>query len=295
VTKALHEAVAEAARERRALPHFNVSELAGLKAVGSAAKSVGQPVIVGASEGERGFFGGRALVALVRLLSEELAVPLYASADHTHSLSGLKEAVTAGFDAVVFDASALPFRENVERTREAVAEAKSIAPHVLVEGELGFIGSGSVLVRQLGANVAVGGNDLPTAEQAAEFVDRTGVDLLAPAVGNVHGMIRDGAQPALDIARISALRAAVGRPLVLHGGSGIARGQLRAAIEAGIAIVHVNTELRLVWRRGVEEGLATDADEIAPYRILAPAVAGVARVAEELVRLFAHPAAPVEP
>jgi fructose-bisphosphate aldolase class II len=292
VTKTLHEAVAEAARARRALPHFNVSELAGLKAVGSAARAAGQPVIVGASEGEREFFGARALVDLVRLLSEESAVPLYASADHTHTLPGLKKAVAAGFDAVVFDASRLPFRDNVERTREAVACAKSIAPHVLVEGELGFIGSGSALVRQLGANVVVSGSDLPTAEQAAEFVGRTGIDLLAPAVGNVHGMIREGAQPALDVSRISALRAAVGRPLVLHGGSGIHRGQLRAAIEAGMAVVHVNTELRLAWRRGVEEGLAGDEDEIAPYRILGPAVAGVARVAEELIRLFSDPVLP---
>ncbi len=222
--RTLREAVAEAARAGRALAHFNVSEIAGLKAVAAAAKAAGQPVIVGASEGERGFFGGRALVALVRLLSEEIGVPLYASADHTHSRQGVLEAVAAGFDAVVFDASALPLPENIERTREAVARARELAPHVLVEGELGFIGSGSVLVDRLGADVAVRGDDLPTAGQAAEFVARTGVDLLAPAVGNVHGMIKEGAQPGLDVPRIAAVRAATRVPLVLHGGSGIAHG-----------------------------------------------------------------------
>jgi fructose-bisphosphate aldolase class II len=285
-TKTLREAVAEAARSGRALAHFNVSELAGLKAVAAAARTVGQPVIVGASEGEREFFGARALADTVRLLSEQMDVPLYASADHTHSQDSLKKALNAGFDSVVFDASALSLRENIERTKQAVACAKSIAPHVLVEGELGFIGSGSVLVRRLDANVAVRGGDLPTPDQAAEFVDRTGVDLLAPAVGNVHGMIVEGAQPGLDVPRIAAIRAGVRVPLVLHGGSGIAHGQLVAAIEAGMAVIHVNTELRLAWRRGVEEGLAQDKDEIAPYRILRPAVARVSRIAELYIRLF---------
>ena len=285
-TKTLREAIAEAARAGHALAHFNVSELAGLKAVAAAARTVGQPVIVGASEREREFFGARALVDLVRLLSRQMDVRLYASADHTHSLDSLREALIAGFDSVVFDASALPRRDNIERTREAVAYAKSIAPHVLIEGELGFIGSGSVLVRRLDTNVAVRESDLPTADQAAEFVDRTGVDLLAPAVGNVHGMVVEGAQPGLNVPRIAAIRAAVRVPLVLHGGSGIAHGQLVAAIEAGMAVIHVNTELRVAWRRGVEEGLAQDKDEIAPYRILRPAVAQVSRVAELYIRLF---------
>lgn len=284
-TNPLREAIAEATQARRALAHFNVSELAGLKAVAWSAHTIGVPVIVGASEGERGFIGARAVVDLVRFLCQEMEVPLYASADHTHSLEGVKQALAAGFDSVVFDASAFPFHDNIERTKEAVACAKSIAPDVLVEGELGFIGSGSVLVRRLGADVAVRGSDLTTPDQAAEFVERTGIDLLAPAVGNVHGMIVEGAQPGLDVPRIAAIRTAVSVPLVLHGGSGIAHGALLAAVGAGVSVVHVNTELRLAWRRGVEEGLR-DKDEVAPYRILGPAVAEVSRVAEEYLRLF---------
>jgi fructose-bisphosphate aldolase class II len=151
---------------------------------------------------------------------------------------------------------------------------------------LGFIGSGSVLVRRLGAEVAVSGDDLTTPQQAAEFVERTGVDLLAPAVGNVHGIVVEGPQPGLDVSRIAAIRAAVGVPLVLHGGSGITHGDLFNAISAGVVVVHVNTELRLAWRRGVEEALARDKDEVAPYRILGPAVAAIARVAETYLRLF---------
>ena len=283
----LREAVAEAAQTGRALAHFNVSELAGLKAVAVSAHKIGVPVIVGASEGERKFIGARAIVELVRLLRQELDVPLYTSADHTHSLEGVKQALAAGFDSVVFDASALPLRDNIERTRGAVAYAKSIAPHVLIEGELGFIGSGSVLVRRLGADVAVSGDDLTTPEQAAQFVERTGVDLLAPAVGNVHGMVLDGPQPGLDVRRIAAIKAAMSVPLVLHGGSGIAHGDLLAAIGAGVTVVHVNTELRVAWRRGVEEALARDKDEVAPYRILGPAVEAVSLVAENYLRLFA--------
>jgi fructose-bisphosphate aldolase class II len=98
-------------------------------------------------------------------------------------------------------------------------------------------------------------------------------------------MIVEGAQPSLDVPRIAAIRAAVRVPLVLHGGSGIAHGDLLAAIAAGVAVVHVNTELRVAWRRGVEEGLARNKDELAPYRILEPAVAEVSRVAEAYLRL----------
>jgi fructose-bisphosphate aldolase class II len=284
----LRDAITDAVHAGRALAHFNVSELAGLKAVAASARKLRLPVIVGASESERGFIGARAVVELVRLLRQELGVPLYANADHTHSLDGVKEAIATGFDSIVFDASALPFRDNLERTREAVAWARANAPHVLVEGELGFIGSGSVLVHRLGANVAVSGDDLTTPEQAAEFVERTGVDLLAPAVGNVHGMVVQGGQPSLDVPRIAAIRAALPVPMVLHGGSGIAHAELLAAIEAGVAVVHVSTELRLAWRRGVEEGLARDEDEVAPRRILGPAVAAVSRVAEAYLRLFSR-------
>jgi fructose-bisphosphate aldolase class II len=285
----LTDVIARAEREGHAVAHFNVSELATLKAIAETARRLSLPVIIGASEGERQFLGLRQIAALVRTLREDLGSPLYLNADHTHSIEGAESAAAAGYDAVVFDGSKLPFAENVRRTRDAVERVRSVVPEMLVEGELGFIGSGSTLVREVAPGVAQRPDDLTTPEQAAEFVRATGVDLLAPAVGNLHGLMIGPAPPRLDIPRIARIRSAAGVPLVLHGGSGLSDADLGAAIQAGIRVVHINTELRVAWRRGLETGLAADADEVAPYKILAPAIAGVSGVVESRMRLFRRP------
>ena len=126
-----------------ALGHFNVADLVLLKAVFSSAQELEVPVIVGASEGEREFMGARQIAALVRSLREEFDFPVFLNADHTHSLERAIEAAKAGFDSVVFDLSALPFEQNVRQTKEAVEALKAINPAILVEGEIGNIGTGS--------------------------------------------------------------------------------------------------------------------------------------------------------
>ena len=103
-----------------AIGHFNISDFVQLKAVFSAAQSLEVPVLVGASEGEREFFGVRQIAALVRSLREQFDYPIFLNADHTHSLEGAVEAARAGYDAVVFDRSALPFEEKVRQTKQAV-------------------------------------------------------------------------------------------------------------------------------------------------------------------------------
>ena len=120
--------------------------------------------------------------------------------------------------------------------------------------------------------------------------ETTGVDVLAPAVGNMHGllssMVRGKAQKRLDIERIQAIKDQAHVPMTLHGGSGTNDEDLRQAIKAGITIVHINTELRLAWRRGVEAALAAHPDEVTPYKLLADAVEAVGRVVTSRMRLF---------
>src|SRR5208282_717152 len=142
VMYALRDIMVQAEETGMAIGHFNVADLVLLKAVFAAAREVKVPVLVGASEGEREFLGTRQLAALVRSLREEFDYPIFLNADHTHSLAKAVEAVKAGFDSVVFDLSALPFDENVRQTGEAVAVLKGINPAVLVEGEIGDIGTG---------------------------------------------------------------------------------------------------------------------------------------------------------
>jgi fructose-bisphosphate aldolase, class II len=196
------------------------------------------------------------------------------------------EAAKAGFDSVVFDLSALPFEQNVRQTKEAVQALKAINPAILVEGEIGDIGTGSE-IHEAAPDLS---KSLTNPVEAKEFVESTGVDVLAPAVGNMHGMLKSMVQGEtkkhLDIPRIAQIKSAVRLPLTLHGGSGTDDEDLRKAIAAGITIVHINTELRVVWRHGLEQGLAKEPDEVVPYKILPFAIESVKRVALSRLKLF---------
>jgi len=139
----LREVLVQAQEKGAAIGHFNIADLVLLKAVFTSAQELNVPVMVGASDGEREFMGVRQIAALVRSLRDEFGFPIFLDADHTHSLAKASEAARAGFDAVVFDASALPFEQNVRQTREVVDALKTINPAILVEGEIGDIGTGS--------------------------------------------------------------------------------------------------------------------------------------------------------
>jgi fructose-bisphosphate aldolase class II len=269
-----------------ALGHFNVSDIVLLKAVLAAAGQVGVPVLVGASEGERDFFGTRPLAVLVDSLRKEFDVPIFLNADHTHSLVRAVEAAKAGFDEVVIDFSELPFEQNAASTKEAVEAIKAINPAILAEGEIGDIGTGSE-IHELAHSDSRG---LTTPEEASQFVQLTGIDALAPAVGNMHGMaenmVQGTAKKRLDIERIAEIKKATRVFLTLHGGSGTDDDDFRKAIAAGINIVHVSTELRVAWRRSLEASLAAQPNEVAPYKILDPVIDSVAEVVGSRLRLF---------
>ena len=282
----LRDVLEQAQKDGGAIGHFNVADLVLLKAVFASAQELNVPVLVGVSEGEREFMGVHQVAALVRSLREEFSFPIFLNADHTHSLAKALDAAKAGFDAIVFDASALPFEQNVQQTREAVEAIKAINPSILVEGEIGDIGTGSQ-IHEEAPDLAKG---LATPEEAKQFVESTGVDILAPAVGTMHGMLKSMVQgetrKRLDIARIAQIKSAARVPLTLHGGSGTADEDLRKAIAAGITIVHINTELRVAWRHSLEEALAKQPDEVVPYKILAFPVESVKQIATSRLKLF---------
>lgn len=284
--KTLRDVIANAKEKGIAIGHFNISELTALKAVFEAARELGLPVIIGTSEGERAFLGTHAAAALVKSLREEFDYPIFLNADHTHSFEKAVEAAKAGYDAVLFDGGALPWEDNIAQTKRIVEELKKINPQIIIEGEIGYIGTSSEIFKELPKGAAIRPEDLTTPDQAKEFAQKTGVDLLAPAVGNVHGMFEGAPNPALDIARIAAINEAAGVPLVLHGGSGTSDGDFVAAIKAGVSIVHINTEIRLAWRHGLEEGLKANPTTVAPYKILPGAVAAVKAVVKNRLALF---------
>jgi len=280
----LRQVLARLEREGAGLGHFNVADHVLLKAVVAAATDTKLPVLIGASEGEREFFGVRQLTALVKSEREESDLPIFLNADHTHSLAKAIEAAKAGFDAVTIDFSGLPFEENVARTKETVQAIKAINPAILAEGEIGDIGTGSEI-----KETAQGGQ-LSTPEEARQFVEATGIDNLAPAVGNMHGMLKSmvqgKAKKHLDLERIAQIKQAAGVFLTLHGGSGTDDEHFRKAIAAGINIIHINTELRVAWRESLDKSLARDSNEVVPYKILRPVVDSVKQVVRARLRLF---------
>ena len=273
-------------RNRTAIGHFNISDWVLLKAVFASAQELKVPVIVGTSEGERAFLGVAQVAALVRSLREEYNAPIFLNADHTHSLDSAIAAAKAGFDSVVYDLSALPFEENVKQTRHAVEVLKSINPMILVEGEIGNIGTGS----EIHESMPDSSKQLTTPEEAKQYVESTGVDILAPAVGNVHGMLQTMVQgdvkKHLDLALIREIKQASGSLLTLHGGSGTEDHDLQEAIGAGINIIHINTELRVAWRHGLEDAFAQRPREIVPYKLLPVAEEAVKQVVLARLRLF---------
>jgi fructose-bisphosphate aldolase class II len=284
--KTLKDVLHEAERNKVAVGHFNFSDLVAFNAIVAAGRGLNLPVMVGVSEGERAFVGVRQAAALVRSVREEYDYPIFLNADHTHSLAKAEEAAKAGFDEIIFDGSGLPFEENVVQTDKAVEAIKSINPSILVEGEIGWIGASSEILEKPPEGVGV----LTTPQEAEQFVDATKVDVIAPAVGNMHGllqsMVHGETEKRLDIQRIAEIKAATAIFMTLHGGSGTHDEDFQQAIRAGMTIVHVNTELRLAWRRGLEQALQAQPGEIAPYKILPAAVREASEVVQKRLRLF---------
>jgi fructose-bisphosphate aldolase, class II len=282
----LREVLKQAETEGVAIGHFNVSDLITLKAVFESATDQNVPVIVGASEGERQFLGVRQIAAMVKSLREECDFPIFLNADHTHSLARAMEGAKAGFDWIVFDLSTLPLEENIRQTRTAVEALKAIRPEILVEGEIGDIGSGSE-IHDTAHDLRKG---LTTPDEARHFVEETRIDTLAPAVGNMHGMLKSmvagDTKKRLDIERIRAIKEQTRVFMTLHGASGTDDGDLRRAIAAGITVVHINTEVRIAWRRGLDRALSTQPNEIVPYKILPQVIDSVKQQVAARLALF---------
>lgn len=282
----LRDYIADAERKSVAIGHFNISNLEALHGVCAAARELKLPIIIGVSEGERDFVGVYEVAALVKVYREEYNQPVFLNADHTYTVEGVKKAIDAGFDAVIFDGVKLSYEDNVEATRECVQYARASGRDVLVEAELGNIGQSSKILDEVPEGVATDEKFLTSVEMARNFVKETGVDLLAPAVGNMHGMLKGGKNPKLNIERISEIRKACGVPLVLHGGSGISDKDFQEAIKAGISTIHINTEIRIAFKEALKKALKEQKKEIAPYKYLKPTVDAIKESVKDRLELF---------
>ncbi len=283
----LREYIKEAEEKKVAIGHFNISNLEALHGIYQAARKLNLPVVIGVSEGEENFVGTEEAVALVHAIRERDNYPIFLNADHHYSFESIKKAIDAGYDAVIIDAVKLPLAENISLTKKCVDYAREISKKtgrdILVEAELGFIGTSSKILDSMPEGVNE--ETMTKPEDAKYFVEQTGIDLLAPSIGNVHGMVRGG-NPRLHPERVKAIREAVGIPLVLHGGSGSFDDDFTQCIKSGISIVHINTEIRIAYTDSLRKTLDENLDENTPYKYLAPSVEAVAQIVEVRLKLF---------
>ncbi len=284
--RTLRAVVAEAHNEHKAVGHFNFSNLEGLYAIARAARTLGVPVIVGLSEGEQEAVGTHQAVALVRTIREQWGIEIFLNADHHYSFATVKDAIDAGFDSVIYDGANKSWEENVEISKQCVEYARRASSQtgrdITVEIELGYIGEGSKMRDSIPEGVAV----TTSPDEAKRFITETGADMLAPAVGNFHGMLKVGNKPRLDIECIKDITQALPNiPLVLHGGSG-EEADFAAAIDAGIAIIHVNTELRRAYTGALKAYMDAHPDDIAPYKYGTNASLAMEQVVTEKLKIF---------
>ena len=276
--------IQQAREKNRAIGHFNVSTLDGVWAVADAAQALNVPVIIGVSEGERDYVGVNEISVVVKSIREHRKQPIFLNADHTYSFDRVKEAIDAGFDSVIFDGAQCSFEDNVAITKQCVAYARASGRDVLVEGELGFIGTSSKILDAIPEGAVVGAENMTKPDVARDFIQATGIDMLAPAVGNIHGMVKGG-EPALNIDRVKVVADATGVPLVLHGASGNTAKDIQGCIKNGVAIVHVNTELRVAYRGGLVKALSENPDEVSPYKYLKVAKLAMQKVVEDKLKI----------
>jgi len=278
---------------------FNINNLESLLAVNEAALEENSPVIVAVTPSAIKYAGLSYLSKIVRTAAESASVPMSLHLDHGETFDTVKKCVEAGFTSVMFDGSFLKFEENVALTRKVVdlAHEKGIS----VEAELGQLAG--VEESTVEEKEAV----LTDPNVAKEFIERTGVDALAVAIGTSHGAYKFKAEPKLDFERLKLIKERVNVPLVLHGASSVpqliiekaskygaeltgARGipeeHIKKAISLGISKINIDTDLRLAFAATVREVLANSPKEFDPRKILGPAKDAMKEVVKGKMRLF---------
>ena len=272
-----NELLSKAEKEGYAVGAFNTNNLEITLAIVEAASQERSPVILAVSPSAMEYAGVAYLSAIAKVASESVDVPVSLHLDHGTSMEHVEAALDHGFSSVMIDGSKLPFEENLGLTRKVVelADAKGAS----TEGELGrLVGvEDTVSVSEREASMT-------DPDQAAEFVERTGVDALAVAIGNAHGWYKG--RPDLDFDRLRVIKSKVSTFLVLHGASGIPDDMIREAGSIGVDKINIDTEVRDAFRQAVAGFVAANPDVIDPRKILMPARETMREVVARKMRLF---------
>lgn len=264
----------DAQKGKYAVPAFNVHNLETIQTVVEAAAELRSPIIVAATPGTMKYAGPEFFIKLVEICSEKYDIPIAMHLDHHEKFEDIKQAIKLGTKSAMIDASHFDFEENIRRVKEVVEYAHRF--DVTVEAELGILGG-----QEDDLIVDVKDKKYTNPAQAKEYVERTGIDSLAVAIGTAHGLYKE--EPKLDFERLAEIRAVVDIPLVLHGASGVPAEQVRKAIELGICKVNIATELKIPFADAVRQFLGKNTEESDPRKYFGPAKEVMKKVAIEKI------------
>ena len=276
------ELLKAAQTNKYAIGAFNVANTETFKAITQAAAKLRSPVILEASDGEINYIGYKQIAALARIYEIELGIPIIVNLDHGKDFESCKKAIEAGFDYIHIDASRLPYEECVDITKEVVLLAHK---HGLpVEGEMDHIQGSSEDHRKENTKNLQNPSLYTDPDKALDYVSRTGIDVFASFVGNLHGEFADKEQ--INIPLLQKIQQTLPNTyLSLHGGSGIDDNDVKAAIQNGVIKVNVNSEMRIAFKMTLQETL-NKTNEVAVYKIAGKAIEEVQKIVEYKIKLF---------
>jgi tagatose 1,6-diphosphate aldolase GatY/KbaY len=259
------EIMLEAAKEGYAVGAFNITDLLQFEAVIDAAIEKKSPVIVQTSVKPSKFLGTEMMVAIYRTLAASAPVPVCLHLDHCTEIDYCKKCADAGYTNIMIDASKQSYEENIRQTKEVVDYSHEVG-NISVEGELGTVGGVEDQIK-----VAEDEAQLANPKQSVEFVERTGVDIFAPAIGTAHGVYKTK-NPKIDFERLATIHKmlnsnGIKTPVVVHGGTGLPEDYIKRLLAAGGAKFNVSTELKHTLIDAKFEYISAHRDEYDPGKI----------------------------
>ena len=275
------EMMAKALKGKYAVGQFNINNLEWTKAILLTAQENNSPVILGVSEGAGKYMGGYdVVVGMVNGLLKDLniSVPVALHLDHG-SFEGAYKCIEAGFSSVMFDGSHYPIEENIEKSKQLIADAHGKG--LSIECEVGSIGGEE--------DGVIGAGEVADPAECKQIAD-LGVDILAAGIGNIHGKYPAN-WAGLNFEALAKITETVGdMPLVLHGGTGIPEDMIKKAISLGVCKINVNTECQLAFaeatRKYIEAGKDLEGKGFDPRKLLAPGFEAIKATVKEKMELF---------
>lgn len=273
----LKEVLSQADKLNMAVGAFNTHNLEMLPAIIKGAEKQKTPVIIQTSCGTANYVGHRNLVAVCKSMADEYGVDVVLHLDHAKDFGEIRKAILAGYSSVMFDGSSLPFKENILGTKQVVNFAKEYG--VSVEAELGTVGG-----TEDGIVVTQDEVFYTDPEDAVRFVEATGIDALAVAIGTNHGQYKSKTEISFE--QLEKIQQAVDVPLVIHGGTGVKDEDVKRVIDLGIRKFNVGTELLVGWNKKSKDCYGANKENVSNRDNVMPCLDAIQAIVERKIQLF---------